>query len=738
MNKYDSLNEKQREAVFTVDGPLLLLAGAGSGKTRVLTHRIAYLIENNVSPYNILAITFTNKAAREMKERTSTLCPTGDNVWVSTFHSTCVRILRQEIDKLNYDRNFTIYDADDQVRVIKECLKELQIDDKTFPPKAVISKIGEQKDNLITPESFAKESFGDYYNSTISKIYTLYQKKLYNNNALDFDDIIFKTVDLLAKNADVLEKYQNRFLYIMVDEYQDTNSAQYQLVRLLALKNRNLCVVGDDDQSIYGWRGANIANILDFEKHFNGAKVIKLEENYRSTNNILSAANIVVKNNSTRKDKTLYTSKEAGEKIYHYKAQTDFEEAVFIADTIKKQVNEGKKYSDFAILYRTNAQSRSIEDKLVKMNIPYRLFGGTKFYDRKEIKDLLSYLKLIHNTYDSIYLRRIINVPKRGIGDATVEKLVAYSTDYSISLYDALSDIDHIQGLGSKSKGLKDFAKLIEDLIDYSYTHNICELIEEIMYRIEYIAYLNLEGKEEAEKRIDNINELINKASEFMTISEDKSLGAFLEEVSLVADVDGYTEDSDTVVLMTLHSSKGLEFPTVFIAGFEDGIFPSFRSIEAGTKEIEEERRLCYVGITRAREVLYFTSAFSRLNFGKTIRNHISRFYKEIPTELLEDIGLATNNTIEKEFNFGNDTDINKNYKDSINRVNEYISQNSNAKLTNKPLDFVIGDNVRQPKYGIGKVIDIKPAGADYEVTVEFSAHGTKKFMAHLSKLKKA
>ncbi len=737
MSKYDTLNEKQREAVFTTNGPLLLLAGAGSGKTRVLTHRIAYLIENGISPYSILAITFTNKAAREMKERTASLCEQGESVWISTFHSTCVRILRREIEHLRYDSNFTIYDTDDQTKLIKECLKELSIDEKAYPPKMIISKIGEQKDNLITAEAFAKLSHGQYFEETIAKVYTLYQNKLYNNNALDFDDIIFKTVELFKKHPEVLEKYQDRFLYIMVDEYQDTNSSQYELVRLLAFKNRNLCVVGDDDQSIYGWRGANISNILDFEKHFNGAKVIKLEENYRSTQNILNAANIVVKNNRTRKDKTLFTSNKEGEKINHFKAGTDFEEGTFIAEKIKEEVVKGKKYSDFAILYRTNSQSRSIEDKLVRLNIPYRLFGGTKFYDRKEIKDILSYLKLIHNTFDSIYLKRIINVPKRGIGDATVDKLVSYSLDYNISIYDALSDLEHVEGLGNRTKGLKDFAELIDYLIEYSQNNNVSDLIEEVISKTEYISYLNLEGPEEAQKRIENINELINKANEFMLISEDKSLSAFLEEVSLVADIDGFTEDDDTVVLMTLHSSKGLEFPTVFIAGFEDGLFPSFRSLEAGDREIEEERRLCYVGITRARENLYFTSTNSRMSFGKIIRNPISRFYKEIPSELIQNIGIESNESESRDFAFGQQSNINKNYKDSINRVNDYIKQNS-TKLNDKPLDFTVGDDVRQMKYGVGTVVEIKPAGADFEVSVEFPAHGVKKFMAHLSKLKKA
>ncbi len=733
MNKYDTLNPMQKEAVFTTNGPLLLLAGAGSGKTRVLTHRIAYLIENGVNPYNILAITFTNKAAREMKERTSALCEDGGYVWISTFHATCVRILRQEIESLRYDKNFTIYDSDDQIRLVKECLKELKIDEKAFPPKVIISKISEQKNELLTAEAYEKLAFGDYYGSQVAKVYKLYQGKLYNNNALDFDDIIFRTVELFTKLPDILEKYQNKFLYIMVDEYQDTNSSQYELVRLLASKNKNLCVVGDDDQSIYGWRGANISNILDFEKHFNGAKVIKLEENYRSTKTILNTANMVVKNNKTRKDKTLFTSNDVGEKIIHFKAQTDFEEGVFIADTIKSAINDGKKYSDFAVLYRNNAQSRSIEDKLVKSNIPYRLFGGTKFYDRREIKDILAYLKLIHNTYDAIYLKRIINVPKRGIGDATVEKLVNYSSNYNISLYDTLSDIEHIEGLGNRTKGLQGFADVIDSLIEYSYTHTISELIEEIIFKIDYKSHLMIEGQEEAEKRLENIQELINKADEFVMIAENKTLSGFLEEVALVADVDEYTENADTVVLMTLHSSKGLEFPTVFIPGFEDSIFPSYRSIEAGPQEIEEERRLCYVGITRAREKLYFLSTTSRLSFGNVVRNPVSRFYKEIPTKYIEDQGLTKSDSVERTFSTSNKTT----YKNTITKANDYFSKNS-SKTISKELDFTVGDNVRQMKYGVGTVTNIAPAGADFEVTVEFNAHGTKKFMANLSKLKKA
>lgn len=731
MDKYASLNEMQRQAVFTVNGPLLLLAGAGSGKTRVLTHRIAYLLENGVSPYNILAITFTNKAAREMKERTASLSPDGEKVWVSTFHSTCVRILRQEIDRLKYDKNFTIYDSDDQIRLIKDCLKELSMNDKTFPPRTVASIIGSQKDNLISPKAFTNMSIGNYYEEEVAKVYELYQKKLYANNALDFDDIIFKTVELFTNNPDVLEKYQNRFLYIMVDEYQDTNQSQYQLVRLLASKNRNLCVVGDDDQSIYGWRGANISNILDFEKHFEGAKVIKLEENYRSSKNILEAANKVVRNNRTRKDKTLFTSKEDGSKIFHYKAQTDYEEGLFIADKIKEEVaKNNKNYSDFAILYRANSQSRSLEDKLVRANIPYRLFGGTRFYDRKEIKDIIAYLKLIHNTYDEIYLKRIINVPKRGIGDATIDKLASHSRFYSISLYDTLSDLEHIEGLGNRTKGLKEFSELLDYLIEFSYNHNVSELIEEIVDKIDYKSYLLLEGKEEADKRQENVNELINKANEFILTSEDTSLGAFLEEVALIADVDAYTEDADTVVLMTLHSSKGLEFPTVFITGFENGVFPSYRSMDAGDKEIEEERRLCYVGITRARENLYFTSTISRMSFGQINNNRISMFYNEIPKELIEDIGPNSGDNIKQNEPYT----IKK--ATSMNRVNDYLNSNKTVS-SSKPLDFTIGDDVRQIKYGVGKVIDIKPAGADFEVTVSFPAHGNKKFMGHLSKLKK-
>ncbi len=737
-NIIDTLNEMQKEAVITTNGPLLLLAGAGSGKTRVLTHRIAYLIENGVSPYNILAITFTNKASKEMKERVEKINDQGVYVWVSTFHSTCVRILRQEIQHLKYDKNFTIYDTDDSTKLLKECLKELELNEKLFPIKTLAYEISNQKNDLVTPQQFMKENEGSYPTEEIAKVYMLYQKKLLANNALDFDDIIFKTVELFTNVPEVLEKYQDRFQYIMVDEYQDTNTAQYQLVRLLAAKNQNLCVVGDDDQSIYGWRGANIRNILDFEKDFPKAKTIKLEENYRCTKNILEAANVVIKNNRTRKDKTLYTSNPQGLPINFFKATTDYEESLFFSTVISEKVNEGAKFKDFAILYRTNGQSRSIEDKLVKANIPYRLFGGVRFYERREIKDLLAYMKLIHNTFDEIYLKRIINVPKRGIGDGTVDKLIRYSEDAGISLYESLSSLDLIEGLGNRSKNLKEFAEILFHLSEYSKTATVEELLIETIRKTNYMEYLKLEGKEEAAKREENINELLSKAAEFVLINEDKSLSAFLEEVSLVADIDNYQEDDDAVVLMTLHSSKGLEFPTVFIAGFEDGIFPSFRSLDSGDpNDLEEERRLCYVGITRAKENLYVSAATSRMAFGNIVRNPISRFFKEMPQDLLIDISYEEPEDTYNKFSSPTVDDRRSSYIDSANRAESYTKKATIPAPKDKKLSFEVGDNVLQIKYGIGKVKNIKPAGADYEVTVEFKGGVEKTLMAFLSKLRK-
>ncbi len=730
------LNPMQREAVLHTEGPLLLLAGAGSGKTRVLTHRIAYLIEQGVRPYNIMAITFTNKAAKEMKERVEKITPFGKDVWVSTFHSSCVRILRRDIDRIGYTSQFTIYDSDDSERLIKDILKEFNINDKNFPAKSVMSEISNQKNELISAKAY-KENIGDDYRmGVISRIYTEYQKRLKQNNSLDFDDLIFKTVQLFAQNPDVLDKYRQKFLYIMVDEYQDTNTCQYTLIRQLASKYRNLCVVGDDDQSIYGWRGANIRNILDFEKDFKNAVVIKLEQNYRSTKTILDAANSVIKNNFSRKEKELWTDNEDGELIRFKKADNDLEEALFIASEIEKGVERGLEYKDFAILYRNNALSRVIEDRLVKNSIPYRLLGGVPFYSRKEIKDIMCYLKVLYNPADDVAFKRIINVPKRGIGDATIEKLSVFAQRNGVSVYDAILRVGEISELKSRAKKLSEFAKLIESLREDVLSLNISDLLEAIIFKTGYKEELEKEGTEEAFGRIENLNELISKATEFEEHSERADLSAFLEEVALVAEIDNYSEDDDTVVLMTLHSSKGLEFPTVFIAGFEEGIFPSYRSIlDPSPVAVEEERRLCYVGITRAKKKLYITCAKTRMQHGQYISNAPSRFIKELPKKFIEeDIVFEPKNEMKR--NFGNDFGGRKNGYVS-NKGSNYSSYSKMLAPKGVTLDFGVGDKVRQAKYGIGVVREIVPAGADYEVTVEFSEVGTKKFMAMLSKFKK-
>lgn len=740
MDFLNNMNAMQRKAILKTEGPLLLLAGAGSGKTRVLTHRIAYLIKTGVNPYNIIAITFTNKAAKEMRERVNALVSCGSQVWVSTFHSTCVRILRREIQKLGYDSSFTIYDMDDSQKLLKTCMKELDINEKLLPLKSIASKIGSQKDELISAEAFVKIASTDFRLAQISKIYSLYQKKLKSSNALDFDDIIFKTVELFAYHKDVLLKYHDRFKYILVDEYQDTNTAQYQLIKLLALKNKNLTVVGDDDQSIYGWRGANIRNILDFEKDFKTAEVIKLEQNYRSTKTILTVANAVINNNFNRKDKVLWTENSEGNHIKYYKAMTDFEEGIFVSDTIKKNILIGHKYSDYAILYRTNAQSRALEEQLVKKNIPYRLFGGVRFYERKEIKDILSYLKLIHNTSDEIAIKRIINVPRRGIGDATIDKISSYATGKDMTFYEALKELDFVPELGNRTKRLIEFREILEELILDSKTLNITDLINKILSKTLYIEELKMEDTEEAVSRIENLHELISKAAEFESVSEDKTLTTFLEEVALVADIDNYVESNDAVVLMTIHSSKGLEFPNVFLVGLEEGVFPSFRSLNGDAKELEEERRLCYVAITRAKENLYVTTANSRRQHGQIVYNSPSRFLKEIPKENLEHIILKEQTTKKPHVEIrgiSQFADVNKN-KDAM-EISFGGKNYSNNISTPKgmTLDFKVGDKIKQMKYGIGIVKDIAEAGADFEVTVDFPNNGVKKFMAHLSKLKK-
>lgn len=644
MDLLKNLNKEQREAVTYTEGPLLILAGAGSGKTRVITYRIAYLIkEKNVPPENILAITFTNKAAKEMKERVISLIgDTGENMWISTFHSACVRILRRDIEKIGFNRDFVIFDTSDQQVVIKDCLKELNLDEKLYSHSQVLNIIGRAKDELIGPDEFAKIHESDFRMSVIARIYKLYQDKLKRNNAIDFDDIIMYTIKLFQENKPVLSYYQRRWKYIHVDEYQDTNTAQYKLVSMLAAEHHNLCVVGDDDQSIYGFRGANISNILNFEKEFKNAKVIKLEQNYRSTKTILEAANSVIKNNDGRKNKVLWTDNETGCKIQCYQGQDEHDEAYYIAREIKRAVNyDNRNYREFAVLYRMNAQSRVLEEIFMREGIPYRIFGGLRFYDRKEIKDVLAYLRLIQNPNDDYSLKRIINVPKRGIGNATVEKVEAIARREGLGMFDVICSVHKYAELQRTAESLKEFAGLIMELRKRKDSMPVFQLIGEVIEKSGIMDELERENTTEARSRIENIKELVSAALEFENNDDieseydEKNLEAFLAHISLVADIDNLDEEKNNVVLMTFHSAKGLEFPVVFMAGMEEQVFPGYRSAY-NKSELEEERRLCYVGITRAKEKLYMTYTYSRTLFGKTTSSKVSRFIEEIPQKYLE------------------------------------------------------------------------------------------------------
>ncbi len=712
---FPNLNDKQREAVYTTDGPVLILAGAGSGKTTVLINRIAYLIgAKNVFPSQILAITFTNKAAAELKSRLETMLGSeGEMVWASTFHSLCVRILRRDIEKIGYPSSFNIFDRADQLTVVKECLKEMNLDDKTYPPKSVLSHIGRAKDELLTPEGFAKAMGGDFRMEKVAQIYDLYQKKLQKYGSLDFDDIIMLTVKLFEEHEDVLSYYQRRFQYIMVDEYQDTNHAQYRLVSLLADAHKNLCVVGDDDQSIYKFRGANIENILSFEKQYTNAKVIKLEENYRSTQNILDAANNVIKNNVGRKGKSLWTSKGEGEKIRLLKAQNEHDEGQKIAERIDDLTRHGYAYNDFAILYRTNAQSRVIENMLLRNAIPYRVLGGLRFFDRKEIKDVLAYMKLINNPNDNVSLKRIINEPKRGIGKKSVEDAELISAQDNISMFEVC---EHSSGK------LKAFADMINEIKQHDYT--ISKMVEVILDKTGYLEALMNENTVEATTRIENIKELVTDAMEYekTTEEENPTLAGYLEKISLIADVDNYDETQDVVVMMTLHSAKGLEFPVVFIAGMEDGIFPGYQSMMSND-ELEEERRLCYVGITRAKQILHISHAFSRSLYGSTSYNQPSRFLAEIPAELI-DGQIAVSTPVKN------------------NIFSKAPAQHSSVNLSNQPktapkCDFATGDRVSHFKFGQGTILKATPVGNDIHLEVMFDTAGTKNLMAAYARLKK-
>ncbi len=640
MSIYDTLNEQQKEAVFQTEGPVLILAGAGSGKTRVLTHRIAYLIDRcNVNPWNIMAITFTNKAAGEMRERVDDIVGFGsESIWVSTFHSSCVRILRRYIDKLGYDNNFTIYDTDDQKTVIKDICKRLEIDTKMLKERTIMSAISSAKNECISPLEYEMNAGGDFTLKKISKVYTEYQRVLKKSSALDFDDLLVKAVELFKACPDVLEYYQNRFQYIMVDEYQDTNTVQFEFIRLLSAKLRNLCVVGDDDQSIYKFRGANIRNILDFEKVYPEAKVIKLEQNYRSTQNVLDAANHVIRHNIGRKEKALWTDKGAGNLIHFKQFDTAYDEAQFITDDIRKKKQEREAdYGECAVLFRTNAQARLLEERFVISGIPYNVVGGVNFYARKEIKDLLAYLKTVDNGKDDVAVKRIINIPKRGIGATTIARVQDYADERQISFYDALREAEQIMTIGKSASKLEPFVMLIQGFRGKLEYYGVTELLKDIIDTTGYVKALEESDEEDAEARIENIEEFINKAIAYEESHDEPTLSEFLEEVALVADIDGVSEDENKVLLMTMHSAKGLEFPHVYIAGMEDGVFPSYMTITADDPaEIEEERRLAYVGITRAKKDLTLTCARARMLRGETQYNMVSRFLKEIPEELLD------------------------------------------------------------------------------------------------------
>ena len=748
MSIYDTLNEPQREAVYYTEGPLLILAGAGSGKTRVLTHRIAYLIEEKgVNPWNILAITFTNKAAGEMRERVDRLVGFGsESIWVSTFHSMCVRILRRHISLLGYDTNFTIYDADDQKTLMKDVCKLLQIDTKIYKERALLAAVSHAKNELVTPEEFRLNAGGDFSQRKIAEVYEEYEKQLKANNALDFDDLLIKTVQLFQTQADVLEYYQERFRYIMVDEYQDTNTVQFELVRLLASKYRNLCVVGDDDQSIYKFRGANIKNILNFEQYFEDAKVIKLEQNYRSTSNILNAANAVIRNNAGRKDKTLWTDNGEGEKIQFRQFDSAYDEAEYIVDDIRKRVREKEySYHDNVILYRTNAQSRMFEEKFVTANIPYKIVGGINFYARREIKDLLAYLKTVDNGKDDLAVRRIVNVPKRGIGLTSINRVQDYAAAYNIGFYDALRAVDLIPNIGRGASKLESFVALIEHFKTDAEDMSISDLLKEIIEETGYIESLQAEDMVEAETRIENIDELLSKVAAYEEECEDRnepaSLSGFLEEVALVADIDSLDEDTDYVVLMTLHSAKGLEFPNVYLAGMEDGLFPSYMTITADDpEEVEEERRLCYVGITRAEKELTLTCARRRMIRGETQYNKMSRFLKEIPMELLSTGAVFTKDKEEPEVKVSAYMQAKQAFKAKPFGGSTPYSQSpakSFGKPSGKGLNYKTGDRVRHIKFGEGTVTAIIEGGRDYEVTVAFDTAGTKKMFSAFAKLEK-
>jgi DNA helicase-2/ATP-dependent DNA helicase PcrA len=800
MDLLDGLNKEQKEAVLHNEGPLLILAGAGSGKTRVLTHRIAYLIkQQGIFPSSILAITFTNKAAREMRERIDGLIgELSNDMWVGTFHSICIRILRRDIEKLGYDRSFVIYDTNDQQIVIKECLKELNINDKNFPPKSVLETIGKQKDELIDASHFENLYASDFRLGKIAKIYKLYEKKLKNNNALDFDDIIMNTIKLFEKYPEVLEFYQRKFRYILVDEYQDTNTAQYTLVRKLSEAHKNLCVVGDDDQSIYGWRGANIRNILDFEKDFKGCRTIKLEQNYRSTQNILDAANQVISNNTGRKCKSLWTENKGGSKIVLCENENEHEEALYTAREIQRIINEeDRKYKDFAVLYRINAQSRVLEEMFMREGIPYKIIGGQKFYDRKEIKDIIAYLRLIQNPADNVSLKRVINVPKRGIGDTTVQAAEDIAVESGISLFSVISNQEECPTLRRAAQKLDNFSVMIRKFITMKENMSISDLLDIVIDDTGILREYEAEDTVEAQSRIENIKELKSVAVEFEKQNEENNLEEFLANISLVSDIDNLEEEQDYVVLMTMHSAKGLEFPVVFIPGMEEGVFPGYRAMTEGPEQLEEERRLCYVGITRAREKLYLSNARFRTLFGNSSYNKPSRFLSEIPENLVEYPFKASRSSGQRESTawskpqawssnqtwgktassvenptsgWSQSSGSSKSWIAGTGSLKELLGSNlvsrgfgGNTSTADsaegpgekRPADagfgyksnkapaqvtasgFNIGDKVEHKKFGKGTVSKATPDNGDQMLEIQFEGAGMKRLMASLANLKR-
>lgn len=733
-NIYDRLNPAQLEAVTHCNGPLLIMAGAGSGKTRVLTCRIAHLLQEGVAPWNILAITFTNKAAAEMRERVNALVgPAAKDIWLSTFHSFCAKFLRYEIDHLaGYSRNFTIYDSGDSQALVKMCLKELNLDDKHYPPNGVQGTISSAKNALQGPREF-REQADNFHAAKIADVYEIYQQKLRQNNALDFDDLLMLSVDLLQRSDEVRSKYQDKFHYIMVDEYQDTNHAQYQLTRLLAAKWRNLCVVGDADQSIYGWRGADIRNIMDFETDYPESRMIKLEQNYRSTQTILDAANAVIDHNTGRKPKELWTDKPGGESIIHYLAVDERDEARYIVENVIKQKTiYNQPYGGIAVLYRTNAQSRVVEEAFVKSGIPYTIVGGVKFYDRKEIKDMLAYLRVLHNPNDSLSLLRIINVPRRGVGDTSIGRLTDHAAAQSLTLFDVVSNPELVPNLTARAKRpLEDLAELIFNLMAVKDQLPVADLIDTVMRQSGYLIELENEQTPQSEARIENLREMLSIAKDFAVGDTENTLENFLEHVALVTDLDSTDLAEERVTLMTLHSAKGLEYPTVFLAGLEEGVFPHSRTL-MNEEEIEEERRLCYVGITRAERNLYLTNAKMRTLYGNTVCYPPSRFLEEIPAQLVKKYAPATS----QRYTFGSERTASKPQL-SLVKPTPPATAPVAAATGPKTFDWKLGDKVSHGKWGIGTIVEVRGSGVSQEVKVAFPDQGIKLLMVQYAPITK-